>query len=43
MVPLSYAEMSLRQPNINRILAVEEDHRFLFGYLYIVSHSGSPL
>jgi meiosis-specific serine/threonine-protein kinase MEK1 len=40
---LSYAETSLGQPNINRILAVEEDHRFLFGYPYIVSHRNSPL
>jgi serine/threonine protein kinase len=39
--PLFYAEITLGQPNINRILAVEEDHRFLFGYLCLLSHRSS--
>lgn len=41
--PLSYADMSMSQPNINRILAVEEHHRFLFGYLCILSYRSSLL
>lgn len=41
--PLSYAGITLGQPNINRILAVEEDHRFLSGYLCFVSHRSSRL
>ncbi len=43
MFLLTYAEMSLDQPNINQILAVEEDHRFLFGYQCIVSRRSSLL
>ena len=35
--------MCLGQPNINRILAVEEHHRFLFGYLYVISCRSSLL
>jgi hypothetical protein len=31
------------QPNINRILAVEEHHRFLFDYLCLVSCCSSLL
>ncbi len=42
MFPFSYFKMTLDQPNINRILSVEEDHRFLFGYLCFVSHRSSP-